>query len=93
MYSQCVQPSLGIVIELDRTTPSSFGGNKGNKMVKPAFVTEDDSRAAAMRTAGKSVEERLQTTMNSSNGRFPPVENALTEIIKNKRLSEAHQNV
>ncbi|NOD62431.1 MULTISPECIES: hypothetical protein [unclassified Ruegeria] len=62
-------------------------------MVKPAFVTEDRSTAAALRTSRKSVEERLQTTMNSSNGRFPPIENALTEIIKNKRLSEAHSNV
>mgnify|MGYP000073671368 CR=1 FL=1 len=62
-------------------------------MVKPAFVTEDRSTEIAMRTSGKSAEERLQTTMNSSNSRFPPIENALTEIIKNKRLSEAHQNV
>ncbi|NOD75659.1 MULTISPECIES: hypothetical protein [unclassified Ruegeria] len=62
-------------------------------MIKPAFVTEDRSTTAAMRTSGKSAEERLQTTMKSSNGRFPPIENALTEIIKNKRLSEAHSNV
>ena len=62
-------------------------------MVKPAFVTEDRSTEIAMRTSSESAEERLQTTMNSSNSRFPPIENALTEIIKNKRLSEAHQNV
>lgn len=62
-------------------------------MVKPAFVTEDRSAEIAMRTSSESAEERLQTTMNSSNSRFPPIENALTEITKNKRLSEAHQNV
>ncbi|NOC86034.1 hypothetical protein [Ruegeria sp. HKCCD6428] len=62
-------------------------------MVKPAFVTEDRSPKIAMRTSSKSAEERLQTAMNSSNSRFPPIENALTEITKNKRLSEAHQNV
>lgn len=62
-------------------------------MVKPAFVTEDRSAEIAMRTSSESAEERLQTAMNSSNSRFPPIENALTEITKNKRLSEAHQNV
>ncbi|WP_299085922.1 hypothetical protein [uncultured Ruegeria sp.] len=62
-------------------------------MVKPAFVTKDRSTTAAMRTSGQSVEERLQTTMNSSNGRFPPIDNALTKIVKDKRLSEAHQNI
>ena len=79
--------------KLDRTKRISFGGNKGNKMVKPAFMTEDRRTEIAMRTSSESAEERLQTTMNSSNSRFPPIENALTEIIKNKRLSEAHQNV
>jgi len=62
-------------------------------MVKPAFVTKDRSTTAAMRTSDQSAEERLQTTMSSSNGRFPPIDNALTEIVKNMRLSEAHHNV
>jgi hypothetical protein len=62
-------------------------------MVEPAFVTEDRSTTAAMRTSDQSAEERLQTTMSSSNGRFPPIDNALTEIVKNMRLSEAHQNI
>ncbi|WP_171238013.1 hypothetical protein [Ruegeria sp. HKCCA5763] len=62
-------------------------------MNKPAFMTEDCGAKAAMQTSGKYAEERLQTKMKPSNGRFPPIENALTEIIKNKRLSEAHSAV
>ncbi|WP_298938161.1 hypothetical protein [uncultured Ruegeria sp.] len=62
-------------------------------MVKPAFVTKDRSTTAAMQTSGKAADERLQTMINSSSGRFPPIDNALTKIVKDKRLSEAHQNV
>lgn len=62
-------------------------------MIKPAFVTEDRSTTAALQTSEKSAGKRLLTGMKSSNGRFPPIENALNEIIKNDRLSEAHNNV
>ena len=61
-------------------------------MVKPAFVTKDSDKPAAMQTSSKAADERLQTLINSSNGRFPPIENALTEITKNMRLSEARQD-
>ncbi|MES0863710.1 hypothetical protein ABLN87_15280 [Ruegeria sp. SCPT10] len=61
-------------------------------MVKPAFVTKDSGKPAAMQTSGKAADERLQTLINSSSGRFPPIENALIEITKSLRLSEARQN-
>ncbi|WP_170560124.1 hypothetical protein [Ruegeria atlantica] len=62
-------------------------------MIKSAFVTEESSPTTVMQTSGKVAEERLSTTTRSSSGRFPPIENALTEIVKNKRLIEAHNNV
>ncbi len=67
--------------------------DEGKRMIKPAFVTEESSTTAVMQTSGKIAEERLSTTTKSSSGRFPPIESALTQIVKNKRLSEAHNNV
>ncbi|WP_299659366.1 hypothetical protein [uncultured Ruegeria sp.] len=62
-------------------------------MIKPAFVTEESCTTAVMQTSGKIAVECLSTTTKSSSGRFPPIENALTEIIRNKRLSEAQNDV
>ncbi|WP_074738322.1 hypothetical protein [Ruegeria halocynthiae] len=62
-------------------------------MIKPAFVTEESSTSAVMQTSGKIAVERLSTTTKSSSSRFPPIENALTEIVNNKRLFEAQKNV
>ncbi|WP_159090038.1 hypothetical protein [Ruegeria sp. Alg231-54] len=62
-------------------------------MIKSAFVIEESSTTAVMQTSDKIVVTRLSTTTKSSSGRFPPIENALTEIVKNKRLFEAQNNV
>ncbi len=67
--------------------------DKGKRMIKPAFVTKEPSKTAVMQSSGKIAEERLSPTTKSSSGRFPPIENALIQIIKNKRLSEAQNNV
>jgi hypothetical protein len=67
--------------------------DKGKRMIKSAFVIEESSTTAVMQTSDKIVVTRLSTTTKSSSGRFPPIENALTEIVKNKRLFEAHNNV
>ncbi|WP_170336931.1 hypothetical protein [Ruegeria arenilitoris] len=62
-------------------------------MIKSAFVIEDSSIRAVAQTSGELAEECLPTTTNASSGRFPPIENALTDIIKNKRFLEAKNKV
>ncbi|WP_050604194.1 hypothetical protein [Ruegeria sp. 6PALISEP08] len=48
---------------------------------------------ASMRSTSAAVRGELSNTENSSNNRFPPIENALTDIISNKRLDEANRDV
>ncbi|CUH42767.1 hypothetical protein [Ruegeria atlantica] len=62
-------------------------------MIRSASVIEESSITTVVQTSGKVAVERLSTTTKSSSGRFPPIENALTEIVKNKRLFEEQNNV
>ncbi len=58
-------------------------------MIKSAFMTEKPSPKAVVKPSRKIVEDRLLLTASSREGRFPPIEYALTQIVKNKRLSRA----
>ncbi|MDP5219801.1 hypothetical protein Q5Y75_21475 [Ruegeria sp. 2205SS24-7] len=49
--------------------------------------------AAELQPSKSALHSGLSKTTNSSSGRFPPIENSLSEIIKNKRLDEAKKNV
>ncbi|WP_319545280.1 hypothetical protein [Ruegeria conchae] len=62
-------------------------------MIKSAFKTEESDTVAVMQTSGGIAADKLPTKRPTISGRFPPIENALTEIVKNKRLSEALTNV
>ncbi len=61
-------------------------------MIKTAI--EGTLRAtAAMQSLGAASGGKPSSTTNPSSSRFPPIENALSEIINNKRLEEAKRDV
>ncbi|WP_372575136.1 hypothetical protein [Ruegeria jejuensis] len=62
-------------------------------MNKSAIELPMQSTPAAPQPSRIALRNEVPNTTNSSSGRFPPIENSLSEIIKNKRLDEAKKNV
>ncbi len=62
-------------------------------MIKTAIEVSSNRASAAMHSYGTSLQRETPKTANASSGRFPPIENALLDIIKNTRLEEAKRDV
>lgn len=62
-------------------------------MIKTAFEVATHVSPKAMQPSGAAMMGAHSGNTQSSSGRFPPIENALSEIINNKRLEEAKKDV
>ncbi|NOC43669.1 MULTISPECIES: hypothetical protein [unclassified Ruegeria] len=60
-------------------------------MIKSAIGVEP-CVPATMQSSNVAVHGARSNAENSSTNRFPPIENALTDIINNKRLDETNKD-
>lgn len=60
-------------------------------MIKTAIEVAPYARAT-MQPHNPVMNGEVSSNTNSSSSRFPPIENALTEIVNNKRLEEANRD-